>query len=134
MIRIKRPLRFAGILLLASQSLSCASKPSTKPAAAPRPATNTKREYGIASVYTDRRTASGERFSASAHTAAHRTLPFGTLVRVTAPRTGRSIIVRINDRGPFIRGRIIDLSSAAAACIGLTKKMGITKVEIARIP
>jgi rare lipoprotein A len=60
------------------------------------------------------RTASGERWSPNALVAAHRTLPFGTLVRVTDLRNGRSVVVRINDRGPFRRGRIIDVSPAAA--------------------
>jgi rare lipoprotein A len=65
------------------------------------------------------RTASGERMNPSAMTAAHRTLPFGTKVKVTNSRTGKSVVVRINDRGPFIRGRIIDLSRAAAQRIGM---------------
>ena len=65
------------------------------------------------------RTASGERMNPSAMTAAHRTLPFGTKVRVTNSRTGKSVVVRINDRGPFIRGRIIDLSRGAAQRIGM---------------
>ena len=67
-----------------------------------------------------RRTASGERFQASAMTAAHRTLPFGTRVRVTHVGTGRSVVVRINDRGPFHRGRIIDLAAGPAQMLGLT--------------
>ncbi|WP_438865675.1 septal ring lytic transglycosylase RlpA family protein [Ramlibacter tataouinensis] len=66
-----------------------------------------------------RRTASGERFDMSALTAAHRTLPFGTRVRVRNTRNGREVIVRINDRGPYIRDRIIDLSKAAAAALDL---------------
>ena len=66
-----------------------------------------------------RRTASGERFNPSAMTAAHRTLRFGTRVRVTNPRNGRSVVVRINDRGPFVKGRSIDLSSGAARAIGM---------------
>lgn len=65
------------------------------------------------------RTASGETFNPNALTAAHRTLPFGTRVRVTNSRNGRSVIVRINDRGPFVKGRAIDLSSAAAQAIGM---------------
>jgi rare lipoprotein A len=65
-------------------------------------------------------TANGERYNSGGLTAAHRTLPFGTRVRVTSPRTGRSVVVRINDRGPFIGGRIIDLSVGAARAIGLT--------------
>lgn len=66
-----------------------------------------------------RRTANGEVFNANALTAAHRTLPFGTRVRVTHRATGRSVVVRINDRGPFIRGRVIDLSKASAQAIGM---------------
>ena len=77
----------------------------------------------IASYYgselAGRRTASGERFNPSAMTAAHRTLRFGTRVRVTNSRNGRSVVVRINDRGPFVKGRSIDLSSGAARAIGM---------------
>ena len=62
-------------------------------------------------------------------TAAHRTLPFGSLVRVTNPRNGRSVVVRINDRGPFVRGRSIDLSRAAAEEIGLIRS-GHGRVEL----
>ncbi|NEO68868.1 MAG: septal ring lytic transglycosylase RlpA family protein, partial [Moorea sp. SIO3H5] len=80
---------------------------------------------GIASWYGSafhgRRTASGERFNQYALTAAHRTLRFGTRVKVTNLRNGRSVIVRINDRGPYIRGRIIDLSRGAARIIGLVR-------------
>lgn len=90
-------------------------------------------QQGMASVYTDRRTASGERFHASAMTAAHRTWPMGTKVRVTSLSSGRSAIVRINDRGPFVRSRIIDLTPAAASAIGLTRKQGITRVKLERL-
>ncbi len=69
--------------------------------------------------FAGRRTASGERFNPNALTAAHRTLPFGTRVRVTNSRNGRSVIVRINDRGPFVKGASIDLSSGAARAIGM---------------
>jgi len=69
-----------------------------------------------------RLTANGERFNMNAMTAAHKTLPFGTRVRVTNPANGRSVIVRINDRGPFIRGRAIDLSRAAARKIGMIQR------------
>ncbi|WP_145638506.1 septal ring lytic transglycosylase RlpA family protein [Neorhizobium alkalisoli] len=65
------------------------------------------------------RTASGERMNASLLTAAHRSLPFGTKVLVTNKRNGKSVIVRINDRGPFIRGRVLDVSKAAAQDIGM---------------
>lgn len=78
---------------------------------------------GMASYYgrafAGRRTASGESFDPGQLTAAHRTLPFGSKVRVTSQASGRSVIVRINDRGPFSRGRVIDLSRAAAEQIGL---------------
>jgi rare lipoprotein A len=69
--------------------------------------------------FAGRRTASGERFNPNAMTAAHRTLRFGTRVRVTNSRNGRSVIVRINDRGPFVKGRAIDLSRRAARAIGM---------------
>jgi rare lipoprotein A len=74
---------------------------------------------GIASVYSGSRTASGEPMTAGAMTAAHRTLPFGSMVTVVNNRNGRSVIVRINDRGPFVRGRVIDLSPAAAHVLGV---------------
>ena len=74
---------------------------------------------GIASWYSDGRTANGEHMNPSALTAAHRTLPFGTHVTVTNHHNGRSVVVRINDRGPFVKGRVIDLSPAAARAIGL---------------
>lgn len=77
-------------------------------------------QTGIASFYgSGRMTASGEHFNPGALTAAHRSLPFGTHVRVTNLRNHRSVVVRINDRGPFVAGRIIDLSTAAAHVIGL---------------
>jgi len=76
-----------------------------------------------------RLTANGERFDMNAMTAAHKTLPFGTRLRVTYPRTGRSVVVRINDRGPFIRGRDIDLSRGAAERIGLIQQ-GHGRVEV----
>ena len=86
--------------------------------------------HGIASVYTDRRTASGERFSTGALTAAHKTLPLGSKAKVTHLGTGRSVVVRINDRGPYVKGRVIDLTPAAASKIGLTKSQGIAKVRV----
>jgi rare lipoprotein A len=76
-------------------------------------------QEGIASVYSGERTANGEYAHATALTAAHRTLPFGTRVRVTNHQTGRSVVVRINDRGPFVSGRIIDLTPAGARALGM---------------
>ena len=91
---------------------------------------------GVASYYGKRfhgrLTANGERFDMHALTAAHKTLPFGTMVEVTNPRTGKSVTVRINDRGPFTPGRTIDLSRAAAERIGLVRR-GHGTVELARL-
>src|SRR3954470_3327455 len=77
-----------------------------------------------------KKTASGERFNTHALTAAHRSLPFGSRVRVTNPRTGRSVVVRINDRGPFAGGRVIDLSKAAAQAVGIS---GVGRVKLPRL-
>ncbi len=74
---------------------------------------------GIASVYSDQYTSDGERINPEDMTAAHRTLPFGTQVTVVNRDNGRSVVVRINDRGPFVDGRIIDLSPAAALVLGI---------------
>jgi peptidoglycan lytic transglycosylase len=85
---------------------------------------------GIASIYSYKggRTASGERTHPSGLTAAHRSLPFGTKVRVTNRRNGNSVVVRINDRGPFIRGRVIDVTPAAARALGFS---GLAPVALA---
>ena len=77
-------------------------------------------QSGIASVYSGGRTANGERAHPHRLTAAHRYLPFGTMVRVTNKRNGKSVVVRINDRGPFIRGRVIDLTPAGARALGFS--------------
>ena len=85
-------------------------------------------QSGIASVYAyaGERTANGEHARPSGFTAAHRTLPFGTRVRVTNKSNGRSVVVRINDRGPFVRGRIIDLTPAAARALGFNGLANVT--------
>jgi len=89
---------------------------------------------GMASYYgrhlKGARTASGERYAPDALTAAHRTLPFGTQVQVTNPANGETVVVTINDRGPFHGNRVIDLSDAAAEEIGIAR-MGSGKVELA---
>jgi rare lipoprotein A len=91
---------------------------------------------GIASVYggkfSGRPTAGGGRMRSAGLTAAHRSLPFGTLVRVTSDRTSRSVIVQINDRGPFVSGRIIDLSPAAARAIGMGDLAHVTLAVVDR--
>jgi rare lipoprotein A len=76
-----------------------------------------------------RRTANGERYDMHALTAAHRTLPLGSYVRVTNPATSRSVVVRINDRGPYARGRVIDLSMAAATALDM-RRCGTARVKI----
>ena len=94
-------------------------------------------EGGTASYYgaelAGNPTASGEPFDPSELTAAHRTLPFGTRVRVTNPNNGESVVVRINDRGPFHGDRVIDVSTAAAQEIGL-KRAGTLEVDLERLP
>jgi rare lipoprotein A len=87
-------------------------------------------ESGVASVYSSESgggTASGERLNPQALTAAHRTLPFGTKVRVTNKSNGRSVVVKINDRGPFVHGRVIDVTPAAAQVLGFS---GLTQVTV----
>ena len=85
-------------------------------------------ETGIASVYaySGGKTASGERANSGGFTAAHRTLKFGTQVRVTNRRNGRNVVVRINDRGPFVRGRVIDITPAAARALGFSGLASVT--------
>jgi peptidoglycan lytic transglycosylase len=97
---------------------------ASKPAADPQEAS-----HGLASYYSDSRTASGEKFDGKELTAAHRTLPFGTRVRVTNVKTGRSVTVRINDRGPFVPGRVVDVSHAAAKELGMVSS-GLAKVKV----
>ena len=88
-----------------------------------------KSTTGLASYYkSGKQTANGEYFNPNGLTAAHRTLPFGTKLRVTNLRTGKSVVVRINDRGPFIRGRVIDLSLGAAKLVEMTTS-GVAKVS-----
>jgi rare lipoprotein A len=86
--------------------------------------------HGLASFYTEgTQTASGERFDTNELTAAHRTLPFGTRLRVTNVATGRSVTVRVNDRGPFVPGRVVDVSYSAAETLGMVGS-GIAKVKL----
>jgi rare lipoprotein A len=90
-------------------------------------------ECGRASWYAlHSKTANGERMNPSAMTAAHKSLPFGTRIKVVNKSNGKSVVVRINDRGPFIRGRIVDLSKAAAQSIGMIHS-GHAKVCYVRI-
>ena len=113
-----------GIFLSAPSLLFAKERPSHN-------ASHAKSIIGMASFYSTkfngRRTASGEKFNSSALTAAHLSLPFGSLVKVTNMRNGKTVVVRINDRGPHVKGRIIDLSKAAA------KKIGIGRAGTARV-
>jgi rare lipoprotein A len=94
-------------------------------------------QTGMASFYGadyhGRRTASGEIFDADALTAAHRTLPFGTMVRVTNLANGMVVVVRVNDRGPFVAGRIIDVSRAAASRLDFVRQ-GTARVRLEVLP
>jgi rare lipoprotein A len=91
-------------------------------------------QEGMASVYSKdfdgKRTASGERYDSRALTAAHRTLPLGTQIRVTNLDNGKSVGVRVNDRGPHVRGRIVDLSSRAAAALGFSTGVARVRIEV----
>jgi len=89
-------------------------------------------QNGIATVYSYRggKTASGEHSNPRGLTAAHRSLPFGTKVRVTNHRNGRTVVVRINDRGPFLRGRVIDLTPATASQLGFN---GLAPVSLSPV-
>jgi|GEM_PF-6231937 len=92
-------------------------------------------QTGVASVYANmlegNRTANGETFRQAAFTAAHPTLPFNTLLQVKDTTTGRTVMVRVNDRGPFVANRILDLSSAARRALG-HKQSGLMKVSLSR--
>ena len=93
---------------------------------------NAEAQSGVASIYSTEsgsRTASGARLNPGAMTAAHRSFPFGSRVRVTNHRNGRSVVVTVNDRGPFVRGRIIDVTPAAAQALGFS---GLTQVTVER--
>ena len=122
---------FVALAVLAVPSFGRPSGgPQLPPAFAAEPV---KTQTGVASWYASgfigRKTANGEIYRAGDKTAAHKSLPFGTWVRVTDQRSGSSTIVRINNRGPYVKGRVIDLSRAAAQEIGLTKR-GISRVKL----
>lgn len=114
-------------LSVAIISVACVSQMSTAFASTPN-------EYYVKASYysSGARTASGERFDQNGFTAASRTLPFGTRLHVTNPVTGRSVIVRINDRGPFVRGRDLDLAKGAAEALGMIAQ-GTAKLTIVQL-
>jgi rare lipoprotein A len=85
--------------------------------------------HGVASFYSDTETASGEKFDKNELTAAHPSLPFGTRLRVTDVSSGRFVTVRVNDRGPFVRGRVVDISPSAAEALGMVDR-GVANVRL----
>jgi rare lipoprotein A len=124
-----------GLLGIIAAIAACAEKRGpTVPAVSAEPA---KRIVGLASWYGQRHhgrsTASGERYDMHRLTAAHRTLPFGTRLRVTSVENGRSVVVRVNDRGPHVAGRLLDLSYAAAKTLEMVGD-GVARVEVIVLP
>lgn len=129
-----------GLALAASLAACAAPRPAPQPPPPPAPVVSlptapqpTFSQQGVASWFGKshhgQRTANGETYDMNAMTAAHRTLPFGSMVRVTRLDDGRSVTVRINDRGPYAGGRIIDLSAQAAEQIGIAER-GIARVKV----
>ncbi|MCH2342781.1 septal ring lytic transglycosylase RlpA family protein [Pseudomonas sp. NPDC047963] len=135
---LNRSVSWIVALLLFAFVAGCTTAPPKEPTTGQPPASVTGQLIGSgkASYYGNQHhnklTASGERFDQHALTAAHRTLPFGTRVRVTNTRNGQSVVVRINDRGPFVRGRIIDLSKAAFERISSTRA-GVIRVRLVQV-
>ena len=120
--------------MMTAKTLACATLLSSMAALGTTGAEAGPLSRGKASWYgpgfQGRLTANGERFNTNAFTAAHKTLPFGTKVKVTNNKTGRSVVVRINDRGPYAHGRVIDLSKASARAIGIS---GVADITMSRL-
>ena len=133
-------LRYLGVLAICALFTACGQIPS-KYGACRSDSCRPRHEHEIsqsgeaswyAATFQGHLTANGERYDGGALTAAHRTLPLGTYVRVRSLATGKSVVVRINDRGPYVKGRIIDLSYAAAEALGLTDARSM-RVQIERV-
>jgi peptidoglycan lytic transglycosylase len=123
------PTRTASLFVPSRPASVVAKKPAPSAASDPE-AGSQNASYGLASFYSyDPKTASGEKFDPNELTAAHRTLPFGTRLRVTNVATGRSVTVRVNDRGPFVAGRVVDVSRSAAESLGMVGQ-GVAKVKL----
>ena len=126
---LKRMTRPSDALAITAVVLGCALGSVSAAAEDTKPL-----QKGVASWYGPgfhgKKTANGERFNTNDLTAAHKTLPFGTQLRVTNERTGKSVVVRINDRGPYAHGRVIDLSKAAAEAVGIE---GVGQVTLAAL-
>ena len=132
-------LMIGSMLALSGSSGDASARKETNAAAAPKgnwrdanASTDTAQKFsGTASFYGDSdepggQTASGQKFDENKMTAAHRTLPFGTRLKVT--HGGKSVVVTVNDRGPFIKGRVLDLSTGAARAIGITEDKGLGQI------
>ena len=131
-VRARRHVGWA--LAAIAAAAGCAGGRRGPPAGAEAPAPGA--EVGLASFYgrahQGKRTASGERFDLRAMTCAHRTLPFGRRLRVVDLETGRSVVVRVNDRGPFAEDRVVDLSLAAARKLGIVER-GVARVRLEQV-
>lgn len=134
-LRLDKILAAIAIVAVSACAQTPPPPPAPPPAASPDRAVFT--QTGVASWYGKshhgRTTANGEKFDMEALTAAHRTLPFGTIVKVTNLSNNRSVNVRINDRGPYVAGRIIDLSARAARDLGIADD-GIGRVRLEQLP
>jgi rare lipoprotein A len=132
---------FLAFFVVASAS-SCMTRPIESevrpPAVTKAPSQPDQGELVTASLYGKRdglagkKTASGETFDPNAYTCAHRSLPFGTMLEVSNPDNGKTVSVRVNDRGPFVKGRTLDLSARAAQELGITSE-GVAKVHMRRL-
>jgi rare lipoprotein A len=124
-----------GAALLAVAA-GCAHGPAAEAVGRPPREAPARSEIGVASYYAGelggRRTASGARYDPLALTCAHPTAPFGSRLRVTDLESGRSVVVTVNDRGPFARGRVVDLSLAAARALGMVER-GVARVRVERV-
>ena len=120
---VERPHRVAALHPRPISPVRVAKADATKADAGPTAS------HGVASFYSDTETASGERFDKNELTAAHPSLPFGTKLRVTDVSSGRFVTVRVNDRGPFVRGRVVDISPSAAEALGMVDK-GVANVRL----
>src|SRR4051794_20932345 len=130
MRRRKRMLKAAKALAIAAVALGGALATTSAPLADDAKPVQSGKARWYGRGFHGKLTANGERFNTNDLTAAHKTLPFGTKVRVTNERTGKSVVVRINDRGPYAHGRVIDLSKAAAEAVGIS---GVGKVALAAL-
>ncbi len=137
-----RPRFLAGPIVLATLLglTACATSPSSKTVVEKSPVPTGKAEFGVASWHgpspssRESRTASGRRWTNGDLIAAHKTLPLGSFVRVTHLKSNRVVVVQIVDRGPYVRGRIVDLSPRAAAAIGITASgVGQVKLEVVKL-